>query len=171
MRLPPGPRLLLGLASQCVVPSILSYLVLYLGFQKLGIFLSSPILVLLSLLAKPFTFFCQVQLRPLIYRYNAKRNRASGAPLVPGTAAELGRKAVASLTSGYPADIFQVWMLKHGWIYQLPDPTKMQVRLYICVNFSLRDAFSQFFTFEPDHVKVRLSGHSMRRRPDSNIRR
>jgi len=135
MRLPPGPRLLLTLASQCVVPSLLTYLLLFPVSQRVFILpITSSTLVVLSLLAKPFAFVCQLLFRQVVYRYNATKSGALAAPLVPGTAVHVGQKAVASLTSGYPGDVFQAWMLLYGWIYQLPDPTKLQVRMLIYVH-------------------------------------
>ena len=157
--IPPGPGFIAKILMHCAIPSALTYLCLSLCFQTLDISLRHDIVVFLSVISRPAHFFAHsLYWRPYVDGRKAKELGAVLPPVLPGWMITLGFKAIASLKESYPGDIFLVWMKKYGYIYQIPTPHNITVRLRHSLELphglTLLPFEPQLLTFEPEHIKV-----------------
>jgi len=121
MSVPPGPRYIASLVSQCVIPSAVTYLSLRVLCRILGVDFPSSGVVVVSALSKPLLFVIQHHLQPYIDGRAAKQLGAILPPMVEGTFATAGEKVVQCVKTGYPGDTFNVWMEEYGPTYQVPS--------------------------------------------------
>jgi len=159
MNIPPGPRYIASLSSQCIIPSTITYLSLRILCRILGVEFPTSGALVVSGLSKPLLFVIQHHLQPHIDSRAAKRLGAMLPPTVEGTFATAGEKVVQCVKTGYPGDIFNVWMEEHGPVYQVPSVgTPMVSLLQLVAILLVKDSLEmQILTFEPEHIKVILT--------------
>ncbi|PPQ84613.1 hypothetical protein CVT25_015710 [Psilocybe cyanescens] len=144
MDLPPGLVYLLRNLPYFAIPSAVTYASVKVLLHQTNISLSTLVVVLFSLLARPILFLCNIYYSEWADKRAAAAHGAVIAPKVDDPLLSIVSKMAESFRGGYPADIYLQWAKKYGNTYR----------------FNLLN--TKFIsTLEPDHVKEQESSIQM----------